>query len=190
MGHALFRLIQQFPDNFSPVKNIKNLPALISGNRGRTSPQARAVVDAAAKISIPHDTAALISLKRMAVGIYLQTLASFRRVSYVPFYLTDLAALEHEYQTAHDVATELLQHVGLGGTPIDVNAMVEEPRRCYCDYTERPWENDAFFCGDMATAYWQQGMGLLLKTYPADQCSRAYELGYSGRTRISDDGEE
>lgn len=57
--------------------------------------------------------------------------------------------------------------------------MVAEPNTCYCDFTARPWENDAFFCGEMATAYWGAELGLALKTYQVDQCSRAYELADS-----------
>jgi hypothetical protein len=69
--------------------------------------------------------------------------------------------------------------------------MVAEPNRCYCDYTSRPWENDAFFCGDMASAYWDANLGLALKTYPPDQCSRAYVLADRARqleSRLSGTG--
>ncbi|MFX1765842.1 hypothetical protein PWP93_25280 [Paraburkholderia sp. A1RI-2L] len=70
-----------------------------------------------------------------------------------------------------------------GGTPIDIDAMVETPSGCRRDYSGRPWENDAFFCGDMATAYWKAKMGLLFKTFPEDQCSRAYEFDYGHSDR-------
>ncbi|WP_434665122.1 hypothetical protein P5W99_26445 [Paraburkholderia sp. A3BS-1L] len=115
--------------------------------------------------------------------MYLQTLVLWRKTPYIPPYLADMAALEAEYQRARTVAKNLLQHVGLGGTPIDIDAMVETPSGCRRDYSGRPWENDAFFCGDMATAYWKAKMGLLLKTFPEDQCSRAYEFDYGHSDR-------
>lgn len=137
--------------------------------------QAQAMAQLALRHPIPTDSATLISLKRMAVGQYVYVLNAWRRAGYYPPYLSGLAALEDEYQRARAVAVALLQNVGIGGTPIDVDAMVAEPSGCLRDYTARPWENDAFFCGDMATTYWKAGLGLALKTYPVDQCSRAYE---------------
>ena len=175
----IYALIAQHPDNFEDIPNISNWPDFTIGKQARSSERARAIVSLAARQSVPDDTAALISLKRMAVGMYLQTLALWRRTPYIPPYLADMAALEAEYQRARTAAMDLLQHVGLGGTPIDVDAMVGKSTGCRRDYSERPWENDAFFCGDMATAYWNEGMGLLLKTFPADQCSRMYEFDYS-----------
>ena len=175
----IYALIARHPDNFEDIPNISSWPDFTSGKQARSSERARAVVSLAARQSVPDDTAALISLKRMAVAMYLQTLALWRRTPDIPSYLADMAALEAEYQRARTAAMDLLQHVGLGGTPIDVDAMVEKSTGCRRDYSGRPWENDAFFCGDMATAYWNEGMGLLLKTFPADQCSRIYEFDYS-----------
>ncbi|RQP62810.1 hypothetical protein DF013_35940, partial [Burkholderia ubonensis] len=83
----------------------------------------------------------------MAVGQYVYVLNVWRKYNYLPSYLPNRAALEDEFQRAREAAIDLLQHVGIGGTPIDVDAMVAEPNTCYCDYTARPWENDAFFCG-------------------------------------------
>ncbi|MFD1560034.1 hypothetical protein ACFSHT_31055 [Paraburkholderia silviterrae] len=175
----VFALVQQFPGNFEEIPNIAKWPAVmaISGDRSPSSLQR--IVSLAASSPLPTETAPLISLKRMAVGLYLSTLNLWRKAGYCPPYAPDKIAMEAEYQRARTAARDLLQHVGLGGTAIDVDAMVEEPNRCRVDYTARPWENDAFFCGEMATNYWNAGLGLLLKTYPEDRCSSAYELAYA-----------
>ncbi|AYZ63700.1 hypothetical protein EGY31_11080 [Burkholderia multivorans] len=177
----IFALVQQHPDNFETIPNIAKWPSVLSNsysthNTSEGKSQAQSIVELTAKHRIPNDTATLISLKRMAIGQYVYTLNVWRRLKYRPPYLAHATAMESEYQRAHAAATDLLQHVGIGGTPIDVDAMVAEPNTCYCDYTARPWENDAFFCGEMATAYWGAELGLALKTYQVDQCSRAYEL--------------
>ncbi|KUZ93989.1 hypothetical protein WI40_20145 [Burkholderia ubonensis] len=177
----IYALVQQHPDNFETIPNIAKWPSVLSNsyathNTSEGKSQAQSIVELTAKHRIPNDTATLISLKRMAIGQYVYTLNVWRRLKYRPPYLAHATAMESEYQRAHAAATDLLQHVGIGGTPIDVDAMVAEPNTCYCDYTARPWENDAFFCGEMATAYWGAELGLALKTYQVDQCSRAYEL--------------
>ncbi|MBN3779988.1 hypothetical protein G3O06_20850 [Burkholderia sp. Ac-20345] len=183
----MYALVQQHPDNFEMLPKIARWPDAVSGGNpepGRSRfQQARDVVALAASQEIPSDPAALASLKRMAIGEYVYTLNVWRHatVPYVPAYLADVAGLENEFQGARKLATDLLQRVGIGGTSIDVDAMVAEPSRCYCDYTARPWENDAFVCGDMASAYWDAELGLALKTYPADQCSHAYELADRAR---------
>ncbi|KVU58442.1 hypothetical protein WK68_03055 [Burkholderia ubonensis] len=180
----IYALVQQHPDNFETIPNIAKWPAaMVHGQSARdattSKSQAQTVVELAAKQPIPADTATLISLKRMAVGQYVYVLNVWRKYNYLPPYLPNRASLEDEFQRARAAAIDLLQHVGIGGTPIDVDAMVAEPNTCYCDYTARPWENDAFFCGEMATAYWGAELGLALKTYQVDQCSRAYELADS-----------
>lgn len=183
----MYALVQQHPDNFETLPNIARWPDAVSGGRvgldDKRTKQARSVTRMAAKQAISNEPTALASLKRMAIGEYVYALNIWRhaRPPYVPPYLADAAALKDEFQRTRTLAMDLLQHVGMGGTPIDVDAMVAEPSRCYCDYTARPWENDAFVCGDMASAYWDAELGLALKTYPADQCSHAYELADRAR---------
>ncbi|KVR79474.1 hypothetical protein [Burkholderia vietnamiensis] len=176
----IYALAQQHPDNFETLPNIAKWPQAMWGGTPvkdptTSIPQGKVILDLTSKQSIPTDTATLISIKRMAVGQYVYALNIWRKVGYRPPYLTDAAALEDEFQRARAAAINLLQHVGIGGTSIDVDAMVAEPSTCYCDYTARPWENDAFVCGEMATAYWNAGMGLGLSTYAPDQCSHAYQ---------------
>jgi len=181
----MYALVLQHPDNFEATPSIAQWPAALATNSVATSDQASAMVALAAKVPVPVEPTALVSLKRMAVGEYLYTLNVWRNAKSYPPFAADAAKLEVEFQRARAMAIDLLQHVGIGGTPIDVDAMVAEPRRCYCDYTARPWENDAFFCGDMATAYWKAALGLALKTYAADQCSRAYEHAYADQKLAS-----
>ncbi|WP_241299287.1 hypothetical protein [Burkholderia stabilis] len=183
----MYALVQQHPDNFETLPNIARWPDAVSGGDpepGRSRfKQARDIIALAASQAIPTDPTALASLKRMAIGEYVYTLNIWRHATppYVPAYLANVSTLEAEFQRARALAKDLLQNVGMGGTPIDIDAMVAEPSRCYCDYTARPWENDAFVCGDMASAYWDAELGLALKTYPADQCSHAYELADRAR---------
>ncbi|WP_232442331.1 hypothetical protein [Burkholderia ubonensis] len=184
----MYALVQQYPDNFETLPNIAKWPAAVSGGEQpelgrRKFEQAPAMIALTAKQAIPSEPTALASLKRMAIGMYVYTLNIWRhdKNGYRPAYLPDVATLEHEFQRARALAKELLQNVGMGGTPIDIDEMVAEPSRCYYDYTARPWENDAFVCGDMASAYWDAELGLALRTYPADQCSHAYELADRAR---------
>ncbi|MBN3854978.1 hypothetical protein G3N59_16470 [Paraburkholderia sp. Ac-20340] len=178
-----YALILQHPDNFEEIPNILKWPAAMASIYTDKSTQAFKAIDLATRAPIPADTAALISLKRLAVGSYLYTLNLWRSADHRTSWLPDSASLNEEYQRVRLVAADLLQHVGLGGTPIDVDAMVAEPRACAADYTGRPWENDAFVCGNTAEAYWKEAMGLLLYTNPADQCSKDYEADYIAHQR-------
>jgi hypothetical protein len=74
-------------------------------------------------------------------------------------------------------ASNWRQHTGLGGTPIDVEQMVDDsPTTPAVGYASRPWEDDAFVCGQLADAYWDYFSGQELRTLPADECSAHYEL--------------
>ncbi|WP_322048574.1 hypothetical protein [Paraburkholderia sp. J67] len=172
----MYALVHQYPDNFEAMPNISKWPEA-SSNLQRFAHLAR-VLSLTTSQALPDDTATLISLKRMAVGAYFWDLHEWRSGTYRPIYLAEPGEFEAEYQRARSVAIDLLQHVGLGGTPIDVDEMVQDAGKCYWGYTSRPWENDAFCCGEMAAAYWWAGMDPhnALNTYPADQCSNAYEL--------------
>ena len=170
----MYALVQQHPDNFPTLAHISKWPMAAADPSVN---QAIAIVKLAAKHPLPDEPTMLASIKRMAVGQYLYTLNTWRNANYHPTFAPDPIALDDEINRAHTVAIDLLQNVGIGGTPIDVDRMVLEPNKCkYLDYTSRPWENDAFCCGDMATAYWDDESGLNLLTKPVDQCSRAYEL--------------
>jgi hypothetical protein len=175
----MYALIMQHPDNFESMRFISQWPKLGCVSDGMQNSFASGVVDLATRTALPDDAAALISLKRMAVGMYFQNLFLWREVGYRAPYMRDEVDFNHEYNSARDAAIKLLQHVGLGGTSIDVDQMVKEPWTCRHHYSERPWENDAFFCGDMATAYWSEATGLQLYTHQADQCSRTYEFDYT-----------
>jgi hypothetical protein len=176
----IYALVQQHPDNFASTPNIAQWPEALAQSALKSSDQAVAMVGLAAKRPLPVDPAALASLKRMAVGQYLYVLTAWRYSKsgvYCPSFARTTRALDDEIQRTRSQAIDLLQHVGIGGNSIDVDAMVAEPSRCYCDYTARPWENDAFFCGEMATAYWRSDINQhrAFDIHAVDQCSRAYE---------------
>lgn len=179
----IYALIQQHPENFENIPNIQKWPMAMGNLRKSSSTSALEIIYLAAKQPLPDDRTALLSLKRMAVGLYTYYLDRWRSQGYWPPYLSGMPEMEVEFQRARTAAIDLLQHVGLGGTPIDVDGMLGEPPSCAAGYTGRPWENDAFFCGDMAAAYWEEVSGNLLKTYPADQCSRDYERDYTMHKR-------
>jgi len=176
----IYALVQQYPDNFASTPNIALWPEALARSALKSSDQAVAMVRLAAKRPLPVDPAALASLKRMAVGQYLYVLTAWRYSKsgvYCPPFARTTRALDDEIQRARSQAIDLLQHVGIGGSPVDVDAMVAEPSQCYCDYTARPWENDAFFCGETAAAYWMSAINphRSLNIHAVDQCSRAYE---------------
>ncbi|WP_322052320.1 hypothetical protein [Paraburkholderia bannensis] len=175
-----YALIIQHPENFPGFTEISKFPALTATEYMRGSDLARVAVNSASKASIPDDVAACISLKRMAVGIYLQNVHFWIKGEFWPPYFQNLDETKKHYEIVRSTAIDLLHNVGLGGTPIDVDAMVEQRSGCTCswDYSGRPWENDAFFCGDMATAYWKTKFGLALHTHAEDQCSQDYERDY------------
>ncbi|KAE8757846.1 hypothetical protein FSO04_21845 [Paraburkholderia madseniana] len=70
-------------------------------------------------------------------------------------------------------------------------AMATEPFKTYAAYASRPWENDAFSCRELASAYWNQINGLRMPTLPADKCSRIYERAdrYSRPTGTASGGD-
>ncbi|PVX71062.1 hypothetical protein C7402_13126 [Paraburkholderia unamae] len=177
----MYALVHQHPENFETMPNIAKWPEAASNVI--MAPHLAKILQLTTSQLLPHDVAALISLKRMAVGSYFWDLYDWRTSTYRPAYLADSGALEAEYQRARTAAIDLLKNVGIGGTAIDVDEMVLDPGRCYWGYSERPWENDAFCCGEMAAAYWWASMDVhnALKTYPADKCSAAYETGNNMR---------
>src|ERR1700759_1699886 len=90
----------------------------------------------------------------------------------------DASALTDEYNRAYKQAKEILKDVGAGGTSIDIDDMVANLGE---GYQARPWENDAFFCGEIAAEYWSNDHapdGLV-----GNQCSRQYTLAHNGRER-------
>jgi len=190
----IYAFVQQHPDNF-PGTQIDKWP----GASTALQDKATAIVALAAETSIPDDPPMIAGIKRMAVAQYLYSLSVWRSTKdYHPLYLPDDASLQKEYETVRTLAVDWLKNVGHGGTPIDVDGMVAEPNRCSVAYRARPWENDAFFCGDMASAYWDEIAGYGFQIHAADQCSNAYDFAYAhpepgrnpdGTTKLGTSGE-
>ncbi|MFM0366743.1 hypothetical protein, partial [Paraburkholderia sediminicola] len=180
-------MVQQQYQNFVDIPNISRWPSVSATGRGKMI----AAIKAAAIQPIPDEPSALIGIKRMAVGMYLWQLNAWRNAAWYPSYAPDAATFEQEIAKVRAAAADLLQHAGLGGTPIDVDAMATEPFKAYAAYASRPWENDAFFCGELASAYWNQINGLGMPTLPADKCSRIYERAdrYSRPTGTASGGD-
>ncbi len=165
----VYAMAQQQPQNFPDTPAIMQWPTIAAGRYA----EGRAAAALAAEASIPDEPTALIGIKRMAVGQYLWTLNLWRQANWYPSYAPNKADLEHEYANARKAAIDLLQHIGIGGTSIDVDKMVAQPYELRADYTGRPWEDDAFYCEQLTGNYWD---GSTLELVAADQCSRAHEL--------------
>ncbi|MDR5811275.1 type VI secretion system tip protein TssI/VgrG [Caballeronia sp. LZ019] len=132
---------------------------------------ARAIVALACTQSIPENTAALISIKRMAVPYYLWHLTFQERHGARPSYLSDANAAAVEIGKVRRFALDLLHDTGLGGTAIDIDDLATEPPQRNVNYSGRPWENDAFFTEEVAGCYWDHlGGGELVLPEP-DVCS-------------------
>jgi hypothetical protein len=172
----VYALVQQHPDNF-PGTQIDRWPAAVTARH----PYGIAAAALAAKTPIPNEAPMLAGIKRMAIAKYVYVLNWWRnsKAAYHPGYLPDDARLQKEYAMAYAMAVDWLKHVGDGGTPIDIDGMVAEPNLCAVAYKARPWENDAFFCGDMASAYWEAEEGHALYTHGIDQCSNGYDFDYT-----------
>ncbi|MBN3776284.1 hypothetical protein G3O06_01740 [Burkholderia sp. Ac-20345] len=190
----IYAFVQQHPDNF-PGTQIDKWP----GASTATHKNAMAIASQSATTPIPDDPPMIAGIKRMAVAQYLYSLSVWRSVKgFHPLYLPDDASLQKEYETVRALAVDWLKNVGHGGTPIDIDGMVAEPNRCSVAYRARPWENDAFFCGDMASAYWDEIAGYGFQIHAADQCSNAYDFAYAhpepgrnpdGTTKLGTSGE-
>jgi len=128
---------------------------------------------------IPEDNLVLPGIKQMAAGMYFRELYEWRRARWIPSYLAANADFSNEYERAREQAADILNNVSAGGEAIDVSNMVEE--KTSEGYRSRPWEDDAFYCGEVAGEYWLRGEA------PADrsgnQCSRQYAFAYHARKR-------
>jgi type VI secretion system secreted protein VgrG len=165
----MFAMLQQQTANFGDTPDIGRLPAAVAG-----SAAARHAVKIASTQKIPDDNLALTGIKRMAAGIYLFVLDKYRLVNAHPTYISDHGSFESEYANARQQAKKLLSHAGAGGMPIDVDRMLTDG--IGQGYMSRPWEDDAFFCGELAGIYWT---GHEPQNIADNQCSRKYALSYN-----------
>jgi len=130
----------------------------------------------AAATPLPDEPSARVGLHRMLVGKYYWLLCHYdsvnKRQAAKPGYLADI--LPNEIPLARKAAYELLQDVGLGGTPIDVDRMARDADGSY-GYRMRPWEEDSFACDDVVKALWSSGhVGAVLPR--PGFCTRAFGL--------------
>ncbi|MFT4064500.1 type VI secretion system Vgr family protein [Paraburkholderia sp.] len=186
----VFAMMQQQVRNFPDTPNIARFPAVDTGvqsDAGEGRLLAQKVVELTASHAIPADTAALTGIKQMAVAIYVEVLAYWRlqakqaeensKSPFFPSFAPDRASLENEYERAYRQAQIFLTNAGAGGTPVDVDKMVDQSQNGGAGYLSRPWENDAMFCGNIEGDYWLVG-------HPVDvdsdsQCSRLYAYTYN-----------
>ena len=185
----MFAMAQRGEAYFPDLPNIKEWP-LAGAVEGSPS---KDVAELSGKYAIPDDSLARAGIKQMAIGAYIWCLWFYKKEAegkiknnktpWYPKYAPDAYALDQEYMEMKKKAEELLNDVGAGGTPIDVERMVQDERGE--GYHSRPWENDAFYCGNMAGSYWQYGVPL--DGMGANQCSRLYAAAWNARQRNSGD---
>ncbi|MDB5834147.1 MAG: type secretion protein ImpA, partial [Caballeronia sp.] len=173
-------MVQRQPQNFEGTANIAKWPVVSAGD-GKV---ARTAIALAASTPIPDEPSALIGIKRMAIGEYLREVKVWEAARWYPPYAPDETSLAQEVANARIAAVSLLQNTGMGSTPIDVDKMAAEPYAQMQDYAGRPWEDDAFFCEEVAGGYWNLFSGQAFRTLPADQCSPAYVLASKAPSRV------
>ncbi|KDR35497.1 hypothetical protein [Caballeronia grimmiae] len=169
----IFAMVQQRPADFEQTPNIARWPQSFAGTDSPLTSKAAL----AAKQPLPDDQANLLTIKQMAVGMYAWHLFLFEKQGAYLDYANDARSMQKEYELAKKQAEQLLINAGPESTAIDVEDMAED--RTAMAYNSKPWEDDAFYCGAVAGAYWSDGHapdGLL-----ANQCSRQYAAAYNNR---------
>ncbi|VXB50291.1 Type VI secretion system Vgr family protein (fragment) [Burkholderia sp. 8Y] len=170
----VYAMVQQGAANFPDMPNISKWP----GQASQFSELANAVVRASASQALPDDNANLLGIKQMAVAKYVWNLHAFMVAKWYPTYASDAVSLREEYERARKQAETLLRSAGADGSAIDVEDMVVDS-----GYQSRPWEDDAFVCGEIESSYWSSDRA------PTDivfnQCSRKYALSFNSRRATS-----
>ncbi|MDR5748023.1 type VI secretion system tip protein TssI/VgrG [Caballeronia sp. LZ029] len=170
----VFAMMQQQKANFPKTPKIDLWPGIVV--RGQR--EAARIVELAKQQPIPDDMLALAGIKHMAVGLYVWYLGMWKTSKWFPIPIANNdAELSEEYQAAFEQATEVLRNVGAGGAQIDVDNMVYEHTNE--GYRGRPWEDDAFYCGENAGDYWMSGEAS--NDMSDNRCSRAYAFAYHAR---------
>jgi type VI secretion system secreted protein VgrG len=147
-------MAQQFPQDYP------TLPHLARYWRENLPP---AIAQLAATTPVPDEPSARAGIHRMVVGMYYWQLTfvaqANQRRPHEPGYLSNI--LPTELSSARKAAHDLLQHVGLGGQPIDVDAMARGPSGGG-GYRMRPWEEDSFVCDELVKRLWRGAADSLL----------------------------
>ncbi|MBN3818249.1 type VI secretion system tip protein VgrG [Paraburkholderia sp. Se-20369] len=181
----IYAMVQQQSATFLDTPNIVKWPGTATRKDNKL---ALKVVALSAHQPIHNDSLALAGVKQMAVGMYVWNLSVWRayndtarqsqdRKPWYPVFAHDEQALTDEYTRAYQQAKKLLSNAGAGGGQIDIDEMVADGSGR--GYTSRPWENDSFYCGEIAGAYWIWGRAP--DGITDEQCSRQYALAYNGR---------
>lgn len=147
-------MVQQFSDDY------KALPAI---QRFWKSALPFEIFQLAATTRVPDEPSARAGLHRMVIGMYYWQLmradTAIKRNPGQPNTLTDI--LPTELPRARKAAYDLLEHVGLGGLSIDVDAMAKGEGGS-AGYRMQPWEEDSFVCDELVKRLWSGDPGNLL----------------------------
>jgi type VI secretion system secreted protein VgrG len=147
-------MAQQFPDDY------KDLPNMRGFWKSAMPPK---IFELAGTTSVPDEPSARAGLHRMVIGMYYWQLtrlqALVKRYPDKRFAFADI--LPTELPLARKAAYDLLEHVGLGGLSIDVDAMAKGEGGS-AGYRMQLWEEDSFVCDELVKRLWSGDPGILL----------------------------
>ncbi|MGJ7512687.1 hypothetical protein ACSFBL_35260, partial [Variovorax sp. GT1P44] len=141
----------------------------------------------AARTPLPDEPSARVGLHRMCIAMYYWLLCHYDSQNKLqpnkPGYMADI--LPTEIPLARKAAYELLQDVGLGGKPIDVDQMAKGAAGSF-GYRMRPWEEDSFVCDEVVKQLWSGNAGAGLPR--PGFCTRVFDIA-SGSVQGSTGGD-
>jgi len=180
-------LLLQFPDDYAHLPNIRRLwQNSIAEDKWLL----------AGKTPVPDEPSARVGLHRMLIGMYywqLKAQAKFIKQAQArqmadpnypqgPVFFADV--IETELPLARKAAYDLLQNVGLGGMPIDVDRMADNDNGGE-GYRMRSWEEDGFACDEIIKGLWSGNNGGVLPE--SGFCTKPFELASRGVQQRGDD---
>jgi type VI secretion system secreted protein VgrG len=147
-------MAHQFPQDYAAMPNMRGF---------WKSAMPSEIFELAGTIPVPDEPSARAGLHRMVIGMYYWQLtrlaAAVKRNPGKRFAFADI--LPTELPLARKAAYDLLEHVGLGGLSIDVDAMAKGEGGSP-GYRMQPWEEDSFVCDELVKRLWGGDPGILL----------------------------
>jgi type VI secretion system secreted protein VgrG len=147
-------MAQQFHQDYATLPNMRGF---------WKSAMPSEIFELAGTTPVPDEPSARAGLHRMVIGMYYWQLtrlqALVERYPDKRFAFADI--LPTELPLARKAAYDLLEHVGLGGLSIDVDAMAKGEGGS-AGYRMQPWEEDGFICDELVKRLWSGDPGILL----------------------------
>ena len=108
-------------------------------------------------ITVPNEPIVHIALQRLAISWYYRDLHfNIEFWKKTPANLTQqwFKDYQDDLTLCKEIADDILKTAGPGGRPVDVTQILKELGEDDASYRRRPWEEDAYFTGDLVDAYW------------------------------------